>query len=552
MKCPQCSREASWQDIHCPGCGVILASLLPGTRLYHRFVLKAALTRSEVIQYAAQDESNGQSVVIQEFLPRGTVRMGQLAILPANRKEDLRTWLQSGKWFTQQNSPFTLPLLLTFEQHGTGYLVTPQSSVPVADTQAASPNEVLAALRSALRGLALRHDDGVFGRIELLQDEMRVIIGPTSTLDWPAPLQAPESALGQGLTPATDIYALGALFWGLLTGRPIPDAPQRTLGYNLPSLPSDTPAGLRQALHAALQLDPTFRPASAELFLALLDEHPEHDLSVFSWQRKAHRSAVTHLSVSGPQLVSSGPDHQVIVHNASGHELERYVDLQGKPVGLVTAGTAIVAADSASTLHCWLDNFHREVRTPAPVDFLLPKSAQEVITIYDDASVGLWQLETLQAKGQAQSGVEWPSAAASWRQSILIGNARGQLWSFSTQSGQTTLFSAEQWNAPVSAILPVTGGVLFATGRHVVQAGMTKPAWTFNAPVTALVLWQDRIVAASGQQLWVLEGGQPPHELAQLPETITVLACMQQQLVVGTSHGLIAMTNLDPETLSVD
>jgi eukaryotic-like serine/threonine-protein kinase len=94
---------------------------------------------------------------------------------------------------------------------------------------------------------------------------------------------APEQAAGDPVTAAADIYALGAVLYELLTGRPpyVADTLQELFAEQrrgsiapVRELAPDVPAPLEDAVMHALARDPTYRPESAEAFAGELGAPP--------------------------------------------------------------------------------------------------------------------------------------------------------------------------------------------------------------------------------------------------------------------------------------
>ena len=98
------------------------------------------------------------------------------------------------------------------------------------------------------------------------------LAGETSTgqLKGKVLYMAPEQAMGVDLDRRADVYAVGAILYHLLCGKPVFEGPnQLSTVYLLASaraadpLPEEVPAPIRDAVHRAIEKDPTKRFATA-------------------------------------------------------------------------------------------------------------------------------------------------------------------------------------------------------------------------------------------------------------------------------------------------
>jgi serine/threonine protein kinase len=118
----------------------------------------------------------------------------------------------------------------------------------------------------AERRLAVLTDFGIAGILESGSEAITRLTQPGEPLGDPA-YRSPEQLLGEPLTPATDVYALGLLAYELLTLQ----SPYRGLqGRDLSG------AHLREAPRDLRDLLPGARPELAELLLRCLAKSPGH------------------------------------------------------------------------------------------------------------------------------------------------------------------------------------------------------------------------------------------------------------------------------------
>jgi len=125
-------------------------------------------------------------------------------------------------------------------------------------------------------GVSKRFDDGS-GNEQLTTTTM---LGYTPGY---APLEQMDQD-GSELTPASDIYALGATLYRLLSGETPPAATALARRKHLEPLPESVSPSVRNAVNKAMQIDEEKRPQSIAEFLALLNAPssavPEDDVTI--------------------------------------------------------------------------------------------------------------------------------------------------------------------------------------------------------------------------------------------------------------------------------
>ena len=264
------------------------------------------------IKYVAFDHGNDRQVAIKEYLPDGlAVRREDTQVLPKSSTDKtifdagLVRFLDEARVQSRLNEPNLVRIHEVLRANGTGYVVMDyvegETLAQVLERRGTLPeDEMHAIIRPLLAPLELVHGMGFVhqdirpGVIVLRADGSPVLLdlgasrktvgGARQTfrdrrqsfnLSTPtAGFSALELYSDRGrLGPWTDIYALGAVMYNCLVGRPPPDAPSRVIDDDLAVAEAAKQSCAEQtlaAIDAALAIPAGQRPSSIEAWRSKL------------------------------------------------------------------------------------------------------------------------------------------------------------------------------------------------------------------------------------------------------------------------------------------
>jgi len=282
-------------------------ALPPGFRFDELEIQDVIQTSHTDILYHALDHDLERLVIIREYMPRALTLRGEDMRLVLRSKQDsvafatgLNTFVQQARQLARFTHP-NLMLILRFWQHNdTAYILTPRyDGVTLAELHQQQPDAIneawiLQRLPMLCSALATLHHAGELHRnisLKSIQieesgqpllldvglshatagdpsDTSKLLLHPGFT-----PLEQYAEASEDLLGPWTDIYALGAVLYTLITGSPPPASVARSIQDGCTLLAEDPPPGyspaLLQAVDRALALKPEDRPQSIAEFAAL-------------------------------------------------------------------------------------------------------------------------------------------------------------------------------------------------------------------------------------------------------------------------------------------
>lgn len=280
------------------------STLAPGTLLHGKtYRITRFLSRGGFgCTYEAEHILLGCHVALKELfvgeLSRRNEPTGHVEPLDREKKaliDRIRTkFLEEARVLCNLRHPGIVNVSDLFEENGTAYyameFIVGQSLQEIVDRRGALPEREAAGyirqVAEALRYVHSRHRlhldikpanvmvDGA-GRAILIDfgvskqyDEVNGL--NTSTLMGVTPNYAPPEQVANGVgkfLPATDIYALGATLYTLLTGKIPASCVNRAFGQALDPLPAAVSEAARRAVDQAMRLDLATRTADADAFL---------------------------------------------------------------------------------------------------------------------------------------------------------------------------------------------------------------------------------------------------------------------------------------------
>ena len=255
------------------------------------------------ITYKCLDTKLNRSVALKEFFPQGCLREGTTVVSAGRWSNSKYTnakhkFLQEGRNLGKFNHPGIVKVFYYFEENNTAYMVMEylrgRTLGKILKMQGGKLNQkqALYFIEKVGQALAVLHEANFLhrdikpeniimaedGRIVLIDFGAARDISNNNSKGFTAmltPGYAPLEQYGQSLPYGTftDIYALGATLYRLLTGKVPTSAVERAAGVKLPCISEinpDVSGHIIKAVMKAMAIDASERLQSVTAFLRML------------------------------------------------------------------------------------------------------------------------------------------------------------------------------------------------------------------------------------------------------------------------------------------
>ena len=266
------------------------------------------------ITYLAQQERPNRKVAIKEFFMKEHCNRDgdshNVSVPSVGSRELVKhfrhKFLKEADLIASFDNSNIIRIHDVFEENGTAYYVMEylegKSLKAIVDEQGALPEDVAVKyIRQVCNALKEVHENNLLhldikpanimlgkkGNAVLIDfgiskhyDEAGVQTSSTGAgiSEGYAPLEQYETGALKTFTPVTDIYAIGATLFFLLTGTRPPKASE-VMNHGLPALPGNVSPAVRKAIETAMQPVTANRPQSVEEFLRLVESGEMKDES---------------------------------------------------------------------------------------------------------------------------------------------------------------------------------------------------------------------------------------------------------------------------------